>query len=189
VNNAGVGDDGALAELSSASVRSLVDVNLLGVVWGARAATAAFRQQAAQGVRGGDIAITASLSALGPVPGLSLYAATKAAVLSLAGSLHAELRGEGIRVHAVCPDGVNTALLRGMADDGQAKALVRSGKLVTAEEVARAVAGMLGTGRVYRTLPVWRGALMRLAALTPGPSMRLEPLLRAIGRRRARSLW
>ncbi|MFC5994433.1 SDR family NAD(P)-dependent oxidoreductase [Pseudonocardia hispaniensis] len=187
VNNAGVGHDGTLAELSSDAVRSLVEVNLLGVVWGLRAATTALREQAAGGVRGGDIVIIASLSALGPVPGLSLYAATKAAVLSLAGSLHSELRRDGIRVHAVCPDGVDTALLRGMAEDGQARALVRSGTLLTPGEVAHAVSGLLGSRRVYRTLPAWRGALMRTAALAPGPTMRLEPVLRAIGGRRARS--
>ncbi|NMH93909.1 SDR family oxidoreductase [Pseudonocardia bannensis] len=189
VNNAGVGFDGTLSELSSEHVRALVDVNVMGVVWGCRAAVAAFREQAAAGgPAGGDIGITASLSALGPVPGLSLYAATKAAVLSLAAAQHSELRAEGIRVHAICPDGVNTELLRSMADDGQAKALVRSGVLVAPEQVARALADMFGTQRVYRTLPGWRGAIMRSTALAPGPMLRLEPLMRAWGRRRARSL-
>ncbi|WP_214369988.1 SDR family NAD(P)-dependent oxidoreductase [Pseudonocardia sp. H11422] len=188
VNNAGVGFDGTLSELSSEHVRALVDVNVMGVVWGCRAAVAAFREQAAAGTVGGDIGITASLSALGPVPGLSLYAATKAAVLSLAAAQHSELRAEGIRVHAICPDGVNTELLRSMADDGQAKALVRSGVLVAPEQVARALADMFGTQRVYRTLPGWRGAIMRSTALAPGPMLRLEPVMRAWGRRRARSL-
>ncbi|NMH95974.1 SDR family NAD(P)-dependent oxidoreductase [Pseudonocardia acidicola] len=188
VNNAGVGFDGALSELSSEHVRALVEVNLMGVVWGCRAAVAAFREQTAAGTPGGDIGITASLSALGPVPGLSLYAATKAAVLSLAAAQACELRAERIGVHAICPDGVNTELLRSMADDGQAKALVRSGVLVTPAQVARALADMFGTRRVYRTLPGWRGALMRSTALAPGPMLRLEPVMRAIGRRRARTL-
>jgi hypothetical protein len=47
---------------------------------------------------------------------------------------------------------------------------------------------MFGTGRVYRTLPAWRGALLRLTALAPGPALRLEPAMRALGERRARSL-
>ncbi|MCW0216083.1 MAG: SDR family oxidoreductase [Pseudonocardia sp.] len=186
VSNAGVGFDGTLAELDEKHVRALVEVNLLGPVWGSRAAIAAFREQAAGGVRGGELAITASLSALGPVPGLSVYAATKAGVLSLAMSLDTELRADGIRVHAVCPDGVGTALLDGMAPDGQAKALVRSGVLLTPDQVAAALVGMFGTGRVYRTLPAWRGAMMRLSALAPGVAMRLEPAMRAVGSRRLR---
>src|SRR5690348_3231144 len=42
VNNAGVGDDGKLADLSSEQVRRLVEVNLVGTLWGMRAALAAF---------------------------------------------------------------------------------------------------------------------------------------------------
>ncbi|MEU6702052.1 SDR family oxidoreductase [Pseudonocardia sp. NPDC046786] len=189
VSNAGVGFDGTLTELSEAHARALVEVNLLGLVWGARAAVAAFREQAAAGVaRGGEIGVTVSLSALGPVPGLSVYAASKAGALSVVSGLASEVRREGIRVHAVCPDGVNTELLRGMKPGGQAQALVRSGTLVTTEQVAQGLVGMFGTGRVYRTLPAWRGAVLRLTALVPGPALRLEPAMRAIGARRARSL-
>jgi NAD(P)-dependent dehydrogenase (short-subunit alcohol dehydrogenase family) len=186
VSNAGVGFDGTLAELDEKHVRALVDVNLMGPIWGSRAAIAAFREQAVGGIPGGELAITASLSGLGPVPGLSVYAATKAGVLSLATSLSSELRGDGIRVHAICPDGVGTALLDGMAPDGQAKALVRSGVLLTPEQVANALVGMFGTSRVYRTVPAWRGVMMRLSALAPGPLMRLEPAIRAVGSRRLR---
>ena len=41
-NNAGVGDDGNLADLTDAQVRRLVEVNLLGTLWGMRAAIEAF---------------------------------------------------------------------------------------------------------------------------------------------------
>ena len=61
-NNAGVGDDGRLVDLTDEQVQRLVEVNLLGCLWGMRAALAAFD-------RGGDLVNTASLSGLGPVPG------------------------------------------------------------------------------------------------------------------------
>ncbi|MEJ8277377.1 SDR family NAD(P)-dependent oxidoreductase [Pseudonocardia spirodelae] len=189
VSNAGVGFDGTVTGVSDAHARALVEVNLLGPVWGARAAVAAFREQAAAGTaQGGEIGMTVSLSALGPVPGLSLYAASKAGALSVASALASEVRREGIGVHAVCPDGVNTELLRSMEPGGQGQALVRSGVLVTPEQVATALVGMFGTSRVYRTLPAWRGAVLRLTALVPGPALRLEPAMRAVGARRARSL-
>lgn len=189
VSNAGVGFDGAVTELSEAHARALVEVNTMGPIWGARAAVAAFREQAAAGTaRGGEIGVTVSLSALGPVPGLSVYAASKAGALSMVSGLASEVRAEGIRVHAVCPDGVNTDLLRSMKPGGQAQALVRSGTLVTSEQVARGLVGMFGTARVYRTLPGWRGVMMRLTALAPGPMLRLEPAMRAVGARKARSL-
>ena len=180
VNNAGVGFDGPIAELSSEHVHALVDVNFSGVIWGCRAAVGAMPT-------GGQILNVASLSALGPVPGLSVYAATKAAVVSLTTSLDSELRKRGIRVHAVCPDGVDTDLVAGMDQSGQAAALVHSGgRLLTAEETASAAVDLVGSGRVVRTVPVWRGGLMRLTALAPSVMMRMEPLLRLEGRRRMR---
>lgn len=184
VCNAGVGFDGQMTDLSSGQVRTLIDVNFTAVVWGSRAAAGVFRAQAAQGVKGGDIAITSSLSAHGPVPGLSVYAATKAAVLSLATSLSVELKKDKIHVHAICPDGVNTKMVADMDQDGEARALIAAGKFLQPQEVARALVDMFGTRRVYRTLPAWRGVMMRVSSVAPGPMMRAEPLIRRMGARK-----
>ncbi|MGI9084120.1 MAG: SDR family oxidoreductase [Aeromicrobium sp.] len=186
VCNAGVGFDGELSHLTEAQIRTLVDVNILGVVWGSRIATDVFRAQAPEGVKGGDIGVTASLSSHGPVPGLSMYAATKAAALSLAMSLSVELKRDKIRVHAICPDGVNTQMVRDMESGGQAQVLVASGTFFQPAQVARELVDMFGTRRVYRTMPVWRGVQTRLTALAPGPAMRLEPVLERVGRRKIR---
>ncbi|QNN52280.1 SDR family NAD(P)-dependent oxidoreductase [Nocardioides mesophilus] len=177
VNNAGVGDDGALTELSSEAVRRLVEVNLLGVIWGTRAALGAF------GPGGGDVVNIASVSALGPVPGLSVYAATKAAVLSLSMSLAGETPA-GVRVHAVCPDGVDTDLVAAMRPDGRAKAMVHSsGRLRTTAEVAAVAVDLVGRRRVVRTLPAWRSPLVRAGALIPSRSRTGFALFEAMGRR------
>lgn len=179
-NNAGVGDDGALAELSDESVQRLVDVNLLGTTWGMRAALAEFGQG------DGDIVNVASLSGLGPVPGLSTYAATKAAVVSLSMSVDAETP-PSVRVHAVCPDGVDTEMVRTMKEDGMAKALIHSGgRILTVDEVADAAVALVGSRRIVQTLPGWRGGLMRAASLTPGVSERAMGLFAAQGARAVR---
>jgi NAD(P)-dependent dehydrogenase (short-subunit alcohol dehydrogenase family) len=188
VCNAGVGFDGTLQQLTEDQIHTLVDVNVLGVVWGSRVATDVFRQQAKEGVKGGDIGIVASLSSHGPVPGLSLYAATKAAALSLATSLSVELKKDKIRVHAVCPDGVDTQMVDDMRQDGEARELVASGTFLQPQQVAHALVEMFGSRRVYRTLPASRGVMMRAASVAPGPFMRVEPLLRRAGRRKLKKL-
>lgn len=176
-NNAGVGHDGDLMHLGDEQVRELVEVNLLGVLWGTRAAIDAF------GPGGGDVVITASLSAHGPVPGLSVYAATKAAVVSAAMSVNIETPAN-VRIHALCPDAVDTAMVEAMADHGTAKALVHSGgRLLTIAEAADAAVGLVGSKRVVRTVPAWRGVLSRSTALTPGSAGRSLPLFTRIGRR------
>ena len=64
--------------------------------------------------RGGDIVNMASMSSFGPVPGLAVYGATKHAVLGFTESLQGDLDDAGIpiRTHAICPDGVDTGMVR-----------------------------------------------------------------------------
>lgn len=67
----------------------------------------------------GVVLNVASLSALTPVPGLALYAATKAAVLSYTTSVQGDLRHAGlpVRVRALCPDVVGTRMVTARAAD------------------------------------------------------------------------
>ena len=75
-------------------------------------------------------------------------------------------------------------MVREMEPGGQAQALVASGTFFQPAQVARELVDMFGTRRVYRTMPVWRGVQTRITALAPGPTMRLEPVLERIGRRK-----
>jgi NAD(P)-dependent dehydrogenase (short-subunit alcohol dehydrogenase family) len=176
-NNAGVGTDGTLVSLDDEQVRRLVEVNLLGCLWGMRAALDAF------GTTGGDVVNTASLSGLGPVPGYAVYAATKAAVVSVTMSVAAEAPA-GVRVHALCPDGVQTALLDAQDKDGLGSQLVHSGgRILTVGETADAAVALVGSRRVVRSLPAWRAALVRSTALGPSVAKRGTQLFAARGRR------
>jgi NAD(P)-dependent dehydrogenase (short-subunit alcohol dehydrogenase family) len=177
-NNAGVGDDGRLAEMTDEQVRRLVEVNLLGVMWGMRAALEAF------GPGGGDIVNTASLAGLGPVPGYGVYAATKAAVVSITGSVDAET-SRRVRCHAVCPDVVDTALLQeGHTHDSLGSRMAHSGgRVLTADEVARQAVSLVGSRRVVLSVPAWRGGVARAGGLAPSLSRHAMRLLEAQGRR------
>lgn len=177
VNNAGVGDPGSLGELSSEAVHRVVDVNLKGVLWGMRAALEAF------GSRPGDIVNISSLSAMGPVPGLTVYAATKAAVLSATMSTALEAPRQ-VGVHVLCPDGVDTAMVAAMPQHSVAKALVHSGGgLLTVDEVAEAAVSLIGSRRVVRSLPGWRGPVVRIGAVIPSRSGGAFKVFELVGRR------
>lgn len=181
VNNAGVGWDGDLVALTDEQVRGLVEINLLGVLWGMRAALDAF----AAGPGGGSLVNVASLSGLGPVPGLSTYAATKAAVVSATTSVALEAP-DGVDVHAVLPDGVATALVEAMSEGTGKKLVLSGGRLLTTDEVADAVLGLVGSRRVLRTVPAWRGAAMRVSALAPSVAASGVALFERQGDRRLR---
>jgi NAD(P)-dependent dehydrogenase (short-subunit alcohol dehydrogenase family) len=112
VNNAGVGPQGRLAELTHADWRWLLGVNLGGVINGIEA----FLPRLRANPRGGHIVNTASMSAFSPLPGLGAYAASKSAVCALSEVLAAELAEDGLRVGVtiLAPGSVRTDIARSL---------------------------------------------------------------------------
>ena len=83
----------------------------------------------------GAVLNVASTAAFQPMPGTANYAATKAYVLSLSEALHAELKGEGVTVTALCPGPVKTEFAE-VAGIGDTEERTPDMLWTTAEEVA-----------------------------------------------------
>jgi len=113
-NNAGVGDGGAIDELSEEQIDRLIAVNFRGVVNGARAAYPYLKASAP----GSCLINTASASAIYGIGGMSIYSATKFAVRALTEALDSEWHDEEIRVRSLMPGFVDTPLLEGAASAG-----------------------------------------------------------------------
>ena len=107
VNNAGVGGiPGTVEETTLSTWQWVVDVNLMGVVYGTHAAVPAIKKAG----QGGWIINVASMAGMGGVPYSGAYSATKAAVVSMSESWAAELKHSHIRVSALCPAFVKTRI-------------------------------------------------------------------------------
>jgi short-subunit dehydrogenase len=181
VNNAGVLRAGRVWEQPEDDIALQVDVNFLGVVHGSRAAVGVMRE------RGGHLLNIASMSAHGPVPGLAVYAATKSAVLNFSTSLQGELdlARLPIRVHALCPDAADTALVRDeQASPDAAMLFSQRGGLLSPSAVADAAVALLDGRRIVRTLPAHRAGAMRVAGAIPRLGLPVLARLRAQGDRR-----
>jgi uncharacterized protein len=98
VNNAGFGAQGDLHELDLELQTRMVRLNCVALLELAHLALPTMRQRAE-----GAIINVSSIAAFQPVPGLAVYAATKAFVLSLSEALWSENRHAGVRVLALCP--------------------------------------------------------------------------------------
>jgi NAD(P)-dependent dehydrogenase (short-subunit alcohol dehydrogenase family) len=183
VNNAGVLRTRRAWAHSDDEVRLLAEVNVLGVMWGTRAAIDAMRGGGGQNMH---IVNLASLSSLAPAPGLAVYAATKHAVLGFTTSLHGDLRAAGlpITVHAVCPDGADTDMVRERADEPESAIIWSAPRLLEAQEVADHVVGLLDSKQLVHVIPRWRGWLARSMALSGRPALSGAELLRRQGERR-----
>ena len=102
VNCAGFGLVGAVTELDRTEQLAMIDLNVRALAdLSLRFADSVIRH------RGGILNVT-SLSAFLPAPGMAVYNATKAFVLSFTEALHRELAGYGVRVTVLCSGPVPT---------------------------------------------------------------------------------
>ena len=143
VNNAGIGAQGTVADNDDDEWHRVLDVNVLGLVRVSRAALPHLRRSPAAA-----IVNTASIAATAGLPQRALYSASKGAVAALTRAMAADHLSEGIRVNSVDPGTADTpwiGRLLARADDPDAEraaleARQPHGRLVSAEEVAHAVA-------------------------------------------------
>jgi len=98
VNNAGIGVMGALEGITTSTIQDVFAVNVLGTINLTKAFLPMFREQ-----RSGVIINVSSVITQLPLPLLSVYTASKAAVNAFTESLAIELEQFGIRAHLVLP--------------------------------------------------------------------------------------
>jgi len=110
VNNAGVLAMSPAFNDELEEWRHQMEVNVLGVATGCKAAAAQMKAQ------GGSIVNVASNAGKVGYPNMAAYNASKAAVINLTRSLAAEWAPHHINVNAVCPGGVATPMLADVAD-------------------------------------------------------------------------
>ena len=104
VVNAGIGAGGPITALSLAEWRRVMAVNLDG------AFLTLATSLRAMGATGGSAVVVASTTGLKPVPGIGPYGVSKAAVAHMARIAAVENAKAGIRVNAIAPGGVDTAI-------------------------------------------------------------------------------
>jgi len=104
VNSAGIGIAARLEEAQLKHIDRQLAINVRGLALVTRAAIPHLRASR------GWIVNLASIAGTGPVPVLPIYAATKAAVISLTQSLNEDLDADGVRAIAICPGFVDTPM-------------------------------------------------------------------------------
>jgi 3-oxoacyl-[acyl-carrier protein] reductase len=128
INNAGIAIIRPLTELSVEEWDATMATNLRGLFLVTRAVLPGML------ARGSGIVVNvASLAGRNPLVGGTAYAASKHGVLGFSKSLMLEVRKQGVRVLAICPGSVNTALIRNIRSPS------REGEMLEPEDVAQAI--------------------------------------------------
>jgi len=140
VNNAGVFERRPMAESDEALWDATFDINVKGTYFCSRAARSALKEA------GGSIVNVASMAGLEGYAGVTVYCASKGAVVNLTRAMAIEL-APAVRVNCVCPGVVDTDMARiGFAEEGEATSDLSDmaafhplQRVATAEEVAKAI--------------------------------------------------
>lgn len=137
INNAGIGHFGNISEMSASDFHKVFDVNFFGIYHVARAAYPYLKKSGH-----GDIVNVASTAGLKGGAGMSAYAASKAAVISLSQSMMAEWRKDDIRVITLTPSTIATDMsIQGGLTDGNPE------KVLQPEDFAQWVLDILKMNR------------------------------------------
>jgi len=148
VNNAGVAREGVLALFANDALDDVVDLNLKGSIYVARAASRVMLAR-----RSGAIVNISSVVGLSGYRGLSVYGATKAALDGFTRGLARELGSRGFTVNSVAPGYLRTEMSHGLGE-GQLDQISRRtpmGRLGEPDDVARAVLFLADPANTYIT--------------------------------------
>ena len=158
VNNAGIADQTApTLEQDVTAFDKVLAVHLRGAFLMSQQVIAQMVQQArdAQGNRGAIVNI-GSIASFGGIPGRNAYSAAKAGILGMTRALASEWARKGIRVNAVAPGYVKTALVASLVERGaiDAQAIARRapmGRMAVPEEIARVIGFLASPQASYVT--------------------------------------
>ena len=161
-NNAGIEiEHSKLADGDEATFDRIMDINVKGVWLCMKHQLPVMQQQGS-----GAIINTASVAGLGAAPKMSIYSASKHAVIGLTKSAAVEYAKQGIRVNAICPAVIDTEMFRRAAASDPRKAEFATamhpvGRIGKASEIAAAVLYLSSEQAAFTTgiaLPVDGGA-------------------------------
>ena len=151
VNNAGVAVAGAADAIPVDDWNWIVGINLLGVVWGCRAALPVMKRQGS-----GLIFNIASSAGFAAAPQMSAYNATKAGVIALSETLASELAGTGLQVSCAMPGFFRTHLLdhmRAPPEENRLAHRIMDNSGHDPDEAALALLGAAAGGQLYVVWP------------------------------------
>jgi len=146
VINAGVGAYGPFLDLPAEDIETMIDVNVKGAIYAARAALPQLVRSPAA-----DLVMIASEAGRRGLPYEAVYCASKFAQVGLTSALDHELREQGVRCTSVCPGGVATDFAMG---HGRTPEMPQLAGMMRPEDVAEAVLFVVTRPRSHRILEV-----------------------------------
>ncbi len=155
VNNAGVMPIGSLLKEPDEVTRTIVDVNLHGVINGTKAVVPGMIERG----HGHVVNVSSAVGRVAVADGAT-YSASKFAVVGFSEAMRSELRPQGVDVSAVLPTVVQTELSAGVP-------AAKGVKPVTADDVAKVIESVLRKPKAEVWVPRWSQAIVKVSGALP----------------------
>ncbi len=178
INFAGLLLSSWVIETPLKEIHSQVDVNLKGTIFGTQISA---RHMVERGH--GQIINISSIAGVIPVPGLSIYAATKHAVRAYSLSAAIELRKKGVYVTVICPATVQTPMLDNQLDVNAAELYFSGLRILTVQDIEKAIIKRaLRKKPMEIFLPRFKVKLFQFVSFAPTLGLIISPIYQWAGR-------
>jgi 3-oxoacyl-[acyl-carrier protein] reductase len=143
VNNAGLGSEGLLANTHNSQIEAVIQLNVTAPI-----VLTKYVVRGMMAGSGGRIINISSIIGSTGYSGLSVYGATKAALIGFTRSLAREVGRVGVTVNAIAPGFIDTDMTAGLGADDRQRVIARSAlrRLAETHDVAAAVDFLMGEG-------------------------------------------
>ncbi|MCI0711161.1 MAG: SDR family oxidoreductase [Chloroflexi bacterium] len=168
-----------IKDMTAEDIHLQMDINAKGVMLGMQAVIPHMLEAG-----GGHIINISSLAGIAPIPGIALYSASKHAVRAISLAAAFELRPYNIAVSVICPDAVQTPMLDLEKKHDEAALVFTAPRILSVEDVEKAIRVALKTRRLEITLPRSRGWLTKISGMMPGLAYHISPIFTRQGLRK-----
>ncbi len=158
-------------------IHSQIDVNLKGTIFGTQISARHMLQRGH-----GHIINISSIAGVVPVPGLSIYSASKHGVRAYSLSVAMELRKKGIYVTVICPATVQTPMLDNQLNVEAAELYFSGLRILTVKDIEKAIFRALRKKPMEIFIPRFKVKLFQFVSLIPSLGPYIAPIYQWAGR-------
>jgi 3-oxoacyl-[acyl-carrier protein] reductase len=179
INLAGVIRPSYITDYRKEDIDRQIDINCKGIIYGCSVIVSYMKNR-----KKGQIINISSLAGVAPIPGISLYSASKFAVRGFSLAIAQELKPYNIFVSVVCPDAIKTPMLDLQKDYIEAALTFSNFRYLTPEEVSEIIIKKaIHKKKLEILIPSYRGLLAKISNFFPSTISILLPIFKKIGER------
>lgn len=169
INAAGIIEPAYIPQTTLAQIDAQIDINLKGCIYGTHTVSKHMIERGR-----GHIINISSMAGVAPIPGISIYSASKFGVRGFSLAAADELKDQGIKVSVISPDAVKTRMLDYQQNKEASAMVFSANRYLSPEEVVEAIIKVMEKPKYEVWLPFSRGVLATIGTTFPSLTYKIK---------------